>query len=69
MLSDIVLQSHDCACDLEHLKLGFSMMSFIQLVQDDEGNTALIQACQGGHVKTARVLLDHGANVNYQNKV
>ena len=34
----------------------------------DAGDTALIQACQCGQVGTARVLLDHGANVDYQNK-
>jgi ankyrin repeat protein len=38
-------------------------------VQDEIGDTALINACQGGHIETARVLLDHGANVDYQNKV
>ena len=37
--------------------------------QNKYGDTALIKACQGGHVETARVLLDHGANVDYQNKV
>ena len=37
--------------------------------QDERGNTALIEACENGHVGTARVLLDHGAVVNYQNKV
>ena len=34
-----------------------------------KGNTALIKACELGHVETARVLLDHGAAVDYQNKV
>ena len=33
------------------------------------GDTALIKACQGGNVETARVLLDHGANVDHKNKV
>ena len=39
------------------------------LLQDKWGNTALSRACACGHVETARVLLDHGANVDYQNKV
>jgi ankyrin repeat protein len=34
-----------------------------------DGNTPLIMTCQCGHVETARVLLDHGAVVDYQNKV
>ena len=42
---------------------------FSKLVQDKLGNTALIKACQYGRVETARVLLDHGANVDHQNKV
>ena len=37
--------------------------------QDEWGNTALMEACRGGHVETARILLDHGANVDYQNGV
>jgi ankyrin repeat protein len=42
---------------------------FSKLIQDMYGNTPLINACRRGHVETARVLLDHGANVDYQNKV
>jgi ankyrin repeat protein len=42
---------------------------FSKLMQDVYGNTALINACQHGHVETARVLLDHGAVTDYQNKV
>ena len=38
-------------------------------IQDESGNTALIKACYGGHVETARVLLDHGADVDHQNNV
>lgn len=38
-------------------------------MQDDDGNTALIEASQNGHAETARVLLDHGTNVHYQNRV
>ena len=54
--------------DLEHLVHGTQCM-FSKLVQDEDGDTALIQACQYGHVETARVLLDHGANVDHQNNV
>ena len=42
---------------------------FSKHMQDEDGNTALIQACRYGHVETARVLLDHGANVDHQNNV
>ena len=31
-------------------------------------DTALIQACRCGQVETIKVLLDHGANIDYQNK-
>ena len=41
----------------------------LKLMQDKWGDTALIKACQRGHVETATVLFDHGANVNHQNKV
>jgi ankyrin repeat protein len=37
--------------------------------QDEWGNAALSLACAHGHVETARVLLDHGAYVDQQNKV
>ena len=39
------------------------------LSQDEYGDTPLIAACRRGHVETARILLDHGANVDHQNKV
>ena len=42
---------------------------FTKLVQDKDGDTTLIQTCWNGHVETARVLLDHGANVDHQNNV
>ncbi len=42
---------------------------FSKLMQDGDGNTALIMTCERGCVETARVLLDHGANVDYRNKV
>ena len=38
-------------------------------MQDDDGNTSLIGACECGHFETARALLDHGTNMNHQNKV
>jgi ankyrin repeat protein len=38
-------------------------------MQDEGGDTLLIKACRCGHVETARVLLDHGANVDQQNNV
>ena len=30
---------------------------------------ALIEACEVGHIETARVLLDQGAEVDYQDEV
>ena len=30
----------------------------------DEMHTALMEACMDGHVEVARLLLDHGAQVN-----
>ena len=38
-------------------------------MQNEYGDTALFGACRGGHVETARVLLDHRANVDLQNNV
>ena len=41
-----------------------------QLMQDEFGETALIAAVdQGCLITTAALLLDHGADVNKQNKV
>ena len=54
--------------DLEHFVHGTQCM-LSKLIQDKDGDTALIQACRHGHVETARVLLDHGANVDHQNNV
>ena len=42
---------------------------FLKLMQDEDGDTALMEACRRGHVETTRVLLHHGANVDHQNKV
>lgn len=38
-------------------------------IQDELGDTALIEACDGGHVGTATLLIDYGARVDYKNKV
>ena len=38
-------------------------------MQDARGLSALIAACLGGFVNVVRVLLEHGAVVDYQNKV
>ena len=42
---------------------------FSKLMQDGDGDTPLIMACRGGHVEIARVLLNHGANVDQQSNV
>ena len=36
---------------------------------EDSINSALIETCKDGHIETARVLLDQGAEVNYQDEV
>ena len=38
-------------------------------MQDKNGRTALITACAGGHIDTARVLLHHRAIIDFQDKV
>ena len=40
-----------------------------QLMQNEYGETALFAASTEGHLQTATLLLQHGAVVNYQNKV
>ena len=40
-----------------------------QLMQNKFGDTALIASSQEGHLTTAALLLDHGADVNKQSKV
>ena len=42
---------------------------FSNLVQDADGDTALITACEHGFIEIAKVLLEHGAAMDYQNKV
>lgn len=39
------------------------------MVQDDVGYSTLIVACLDGFVEVVRVLLKHGADIDYQNKV
>ena len=41
----------------------------IIIMQDDIGNTPLVAAIHQGHTHIVEVLLKHGANVNYRNKV
>ena len=59
--------------DLEHFVYGIhDQYVFSKLTQwnwRSRGYTALIEACRHGHVETARVLLDHGTNIDHQNKV
>ena len=38
-------------------------------MQDEDDNTPLIQSCRRGRVETARVLVEHRANVDQQNNV
>ena len=65
----VVLQSQVCVhYDLEHFA-HVTQYVFSKLMQDESGDTPLIRACQGGHVETARVLIEHRANVDQQNNV
>ena len=41
----------------------------IYTMQDEFGDTALMEACDAGHVDTAALLIDKGARVDYKNKV
>ena len=52
-------------------RLVFMIINFISftLFQDEYGNTALSVACQEGHAETVRMLLEKGANIDYQDKV
>jgi ankyrin repeat protein len=34
---------------------------------DDDGWTALLHACTEGHLESAKILIEHGANVNHAN--
>ena len=45
------------------------MLTTFNDLQDNDGETALIIASQQGYVEAARVLLDHGASIDHQNKV
>lgn len=38
-------------------------------MQDKYGNTPLMVACRENHFEVAKVLINKGATVNYQNKV
>jgi ankyrin repeat protein len=42
---------------------------FSKLMQDEDRYTPLTIAYTRGRIETARVLLDHGANVDQQNNV
>ena len=66
-LSDVVLQSHDIVCI--HYDLEDFVRVFSKLLQDERGDTPLINACRGGHIETAGVLVEHRANVDQQNNV
>ena len=74
LIINIKICSDSLACgvciyyDMEHYVHG-TRCAFLKLMQDKNGDTALIKACEGGHVETVRVLLDHEAIVDQQNKV
>ena len=45
------------------------MHSFPECRQDGHGDSALLIACHHGHSDVARILLDQGASINYENQV
>ena len=57
---------------LNNLPIGY-IPYFINMaqinMQDEDGDTALIEACDGSHEATAALLIDKGARVDYKNKV
>ena len=52
----------------QHCELVTVAFNYI-LLQNDSGSTPLAIACERGFVETARVQLEYGAYVDYQNKV
>ena len=44
-------------------------MCLLTLLTQYQGSTPLIAACQGGHLKLAVLLIQHGAMIDYVNKV
>ena len=52
-----------------HASILQSYIIMLLFIQDERGETALIMACIKGHVVTADLLINRGANVNYLNKV
>ena len=44
-------------------------MPIIYKMQDEFGDTPLVEACDGGHVAIAALLIDKGAVIDYKNKV
>ena len=45
------------------------MLTTFNDLQDNDGDTALIMASRQGCVEAARLLLDHGANIDHQNTI
>ena len=45
------------------------MLIIFNDMQDNDGDTALIRASERGYVEAARILLDHRASIDHQNKV
>ena len=44
-------------------------MCTVLFIQDEWGSTPLIRACIQGDLTTATLLIEKGANIEYQNKV
>ena len=52
-----------------YVHLPLICVALSQLMQDDLGWTALMGAVANGHLDVSTLLLEHGAVVNYQDKV
>ena len=57
------------SCDHSQLLLYVCSLAFSKLMQEKLGETALVTASAYGHLETAKLLLNRGALVNFQQKV
>ena len=60
------LKKHSCACESRHGM--FIEHAAYATAQSKDGVTSLHLASEWGQVEVARMLIDHGADVNAQNK-
>ena len=61
----LVNQANTVSC----VSLPYYYNNNIIFLQSGQGDTALIVACYNGYSDIARILLDHGATIDYNNRV